>query len=77
MLAPFTRLPGVPYFSAVSKQFLWMANTEQRCWVGHGFSRAARANKHEGFSPRGAGHCSFSSYTTKLLECRSKETVVK
>src|SRR5579864_3393856 len=25
MLAPFTRLPGVPYFSAVSKQFLWMA----------------------------------------------------
>src|SRR6266576_542149 len=25
MLAPFTRLPGVPYLSAVSKQFLWMA----------------------------------------------------
>src|SRR5438270_2662034 len=25
MLAPFTRFPGVPYFSAVSKQFWWMA----------------------------------------------------
>ena len=25
MLAPFTRLPGVPYFSAVSKQFWWIA----------------------------------------------------
>src|SRR5215467_2764050 len=25
MFAPFTRLPGVPYFSAVSKQFWWMA----------------------------------------------------
>ena len=25
MLAPFTRLPGVPYSSAVSKQVLWMA----------------------------------------------------
>src|SRR6202007_2678990 len=25
MLAPFPRLPGVPYFSAVSKQFRWMA----------------------------------------------------
>src|SRR6201993_5542434 len=25
MLAPFTKLPGVPYFSAVSKQVWWMA----------------------------------------------------